>query len=342
MMVQSGFFDLQERYRKLSELGDPLEALAVAVNFEHFRPTLNKMQEKQRKSNAGRKPFDPLLMFKVLVLQSLYNLGDDQTEFQIRDRFSFLRFLGLTPEGKIPDAKTIWFFRETLKEQGLMERLFARFDAELTERGYAAKQGMVIDARIVEAPKQRNSRAENELIQKGLMPAAWRDEPAKQRQKDLEARWTKKHGRSYYGYKNHVNVDVKHKLIRRYQASSAEVHDSQKLEALLDPCNTRQSAWADSAYRSQDSDALLRGRWIVNRIHYRSWHGAGLPEWQKETNRRRSKIRARVEHVFGHQVKSMRMTVVRGIGLARASLKIGLANLVYNMSRLVQLERCTT
>jgi transposase, IS5 family len=342
MMLQSGFFDLQERYRKLSELGDPLEAIEAVVDWEGFRTTLAKVHAKDRKSNAGRRPFDSLLMFKVLVLQSLYNLGDDQTEFQIRDRFSFLRFLRLTPEGKIPDAKTIWLFREALKEKGLIEKLFARFDAALTERGYAAQKGMVIDARIVEAPKQRNSREENELIKQGLMPADWQKVPAKCRQKDLDARWTKKHGRSYYGYKNHVNVDARHKLIRRYQVSSAEVHDSQKLEALLDPRNTRQSAWADSAYRSRDSNALLKKRSIQNCIHYRAWQDGVLAPWQKETNRRRSKIRARVEHVFGHQVKSMKMTVVRGIGLARASFKIGLANLVYNMSRLAQLERCTT
>lgn len=341
MMRQSGFFDLQERYRKLSELGDPLGTIEAVVDWEGFRTTLAKVHAKDRQSNAGRKPFDAVLMFKVLVLQSLYKLGDDQTEFQVRDRFSFLRFLGLTPEGKIPDAKTIWCFREALKEQGLTGKLFARFDAELTERGYAAQKGMAIDARIVEAPTQHNAREENDLLTHGLMPAAWQKVPAKCRQKDREARWTKQHGRCYYGYKNHVNVDVKHKLIRRYQVSSAEVHDSQMLEVLLDARNTRQSAWADSAYRSQASDALLKKRAIRNRIHYCVWQEGELAPWQKQTNRRRSKTRARVEHVFGHPVTSMRMTVLRGIGLARASLKIGLANLVYHMSRLVQLERGT-
>lgn len=339
MMLQSGFFDLSERYRKLSELGDPLEAIHAVVDWERFRPILRKVLKKDRQSNAGRKPFDVVLMFRVLVLQSLYNLGDDQTEFQIRDRFSFLRFLGLTPEGRVPDAKTIWLFREALKEKGLIDKLFAEFDALLTEQGYCARKGMVIDARIVEAPKQRNTREENGLIKQGLMPADWQDDPAKMRQKDLEARWTKKHGRNYFGYKNHVNVDVQHKLIRRYRVSSAEVHDSQKLRALLDPRNSNQTVWADSAYRSQEIDTVLQDQGILNRIHYRAWRDGDLAPWQKDTNRRRSQIRARVEHVFGHQVKSMKMTVLRGIGLARASVKIGLANLVYNMSRLVHLER---
>ena len=218
MMLQSGFFDLSERYRKLSELGDPLEAIHAVVDWERFRPILRKVRKRDRQSNAGRKPFDVVPMFRVLVLQSLYNLGDDQTEFQIRDRFSFLRFLGLTPEGRVPDAKTIWLFREALKEKGLIDKLFAEFDATLAEQGYCARKGMVIDARIVEAPKQRNTREENGLIKQGLMPADWQDDPAKMRQKDLEARWTKKHGRNYFGYKNHVNVDVKHKLIERAAA----------------------------------------------------------------------------------------------------------------------------
>lgn len=171
MMLQSGFFDLSERYRKLSELGDPLEAINAVVDWEGFRKILAKVHAKDRRSNAGRKPFDVVLMFKVLVLQSLYNLGDDQTEFQIRDRFSFQRFLGLTPEGKIPDAKTLWLFRETLKERALIGKLFAQFDADLNERGYCAQKGMVVDARIVEAPKQRNTRDENAVIKEGLVPA---------------------------------------------------------------------------------------------------------------------------------------------------------------------------
>jgi IS5 family transposase len=191
----------------------------------------------------------------------------------------FLRFLGLTPEGKIPDAKTIWLFREALKEKGWVDKLFAELDAAFTERGFRAQKGMVIDARIVEVPKQRNSRKDHDLIKEGLMPADWRDEPAKARQKDLDARWTKKHGKSYYGYKNHVNVDVKHKLIRRYQVSPADVHDSQKLKALLDPGNTLKTVWADSAYRSRESDTLLKKRAMVNRIHYRAWRDGELAAW---------------------------------------------------------------
>ena len=106
-MAQPGFFDLDIRYESISKLGDPLEVLDQAIQLETFRPVLSKALRKFRKSNAGRKPYDSVFMFKILVLQSLYNLSDDQTEFQIKDRLSFMRFLGLDFEDTVPDAKTL-------------------------------------------------------------------------------------------------------------------------------------------------------------------------------------------------------------------------------------------
>ena len=106
--------------------------------------------------------------------------------------------------------------------------------------------GQIIDASIVAVPKQRNSREENARIKAGETPAGWEDKPAKRRQKDVEARWTKKHGKSHYGYKNHVNVDRRHKLVRRYHVSDAAEHDSQVLDDILDGDNTALGVWADS------------------------------------------------------------------------------------------------
>lgn len=117
-MKQSGLFDMEFRMRKIDSNGDPLKRLNELVDWELFRPVLQKIREKKRKSNAGRKPFDVVLMFKILILQSLYNLSDDATEAQILDRLSFMRFLGLSIGDRVPDAKTIWLFREELKKQG--------------------------------------------------------------------------------------------------------------------------------------------------------------------------------------------------------------------------------
>ncbi len=338
-MLQSGFFDLQDRFGKLDQLGDPLKALNEVIDWSVFEPILAKGLMKERKSNAGRPAFEARLMFKVLILQSLYNLADGQTEFQIRDRFTFLRFLGLTPESRIPDEKTIWAFRESVKTQGLYDELFQTFARFLERQGLTAQRGTVIDARIVEVPKQRNTRGENATIKEGLTPADWEKQPAKKAQKDIEARWTQKHNKNYYGYKNHIAIDVKHKFIRRYDVTVASVHDSQCFEQLLDGRNSDRTVYADSAYRSDEHERRLKRRRFTSRVHHRPWKDQMLSPRQQKENRARSRIRARVEHVFGHQVKAMRQTVVRGIGLARIRTRIALANLAYNMSRLVQLQR---
>jgi len=294
-----------------------------------------------RKSNAGRKPYDAVLMFKILVLQTLYNLSDDQLEYLIRDRLSFMRFLGLGLEDAVPDATTVWLFREALATAGLIEKLFASFNHHLEAKGYIARGGQIVDATIVSAPKQRNSRDENEAIKSGGTPAGWEKKPAKNAQKDKDARWTKKHGRSYYGYKNHVGIDAKHKFVRRFAATDASVHDSQKLDDMLDRSNTSSDVWADSAYRSAEIEAKLKAEGYKSRIHRRAHRNHPLSERETAANTTRSRIRARVEHVFGHQENSMGRKFVRTIGIARATVKIGMMNLVYNMRRLVQLERMT-
>jgi IS5 family transposase len=192
----------------------------------------------------------------------------------------------------------------------------------------------------VSAPVQRNSRAENKAIKDGDPPVAWT--PNKKAQKDVDARWTKEHGKSYLGYKNHVNIDRKHKLMRRYTVTNAAVHDSQTLDALLDPHNPASNVWADTAYRSKETEEKLAQNGLRSRIHRRASRGKPLSQRAQEANRTRSKGRARVEPVFGHQHTRMGGTIVRTIGLVRAKAKIGLMNLVYNISRFAFLERTAT
>ena len=136
-MPQPGFFDLDERFAKLDGIGDPLLKIRAVVDWEGFRPILEAAQAKPRQSAAGRKAFDAVLMFRILVLQQLYNLSDDQTEYQIRDRYSFGRFLDLTPEDVVPDAKTLWRYRESLKSAAVFDQLFAELTHhESASRGY--------------------------------------------------------------------------------------------------------------------------------------------------------------------------------------------------------------
>jgi IS5 family transposase len=337
-----GLFDIAERANKLTQMGDPLVGLNDRIDWEAFRKDLSLVHEKDRKSNAGAKPIDVVLMFKVLVLQQLHNLSDDRIEYQIRDRLSFMRFLGLQLEDRVPDAKTVWLFREQLKNKGLVTALFGRFHEQLAAQGYVAKSGQMIDATFIEVPRQRNTREENDQIKADETPADWQkpESKAKLRQKDVDARWTKKNDERHYGYKNHINVDQANKLIQHYVVTDAAVHDSQAFEYLLDETvqedGGKRTVYADSAYRSQEKEAQLAAAGITSQICEKGMRNCPLTETQKTANRAKSKVRARVEHVFGAQAH-MGGHIVRTIGAARAWVKIGMMNLVYNMVRLGQL-----
>ena len=329
--MQPGLFDWQNRFEKLNKNGDPLVKLNTVIQWESFREALGNVRVREKKSNAGAKPYDVVLMFKVLILQSLYNLSDEAIEYQILDRLSFMRFLGLRLGSRVPDAKTIWLFREQLTEAGLAEELFRQFEAVLEESGFAAKKGQIIDASIVQAPKQRNSREENAQIKQGEIPQDW--EEAKRSQKDIDARWVKKNARSYYGYKNHVNVDVKYKLIRTYAVTDASVHDSNVFDELLEETNTSADVYADSAYRSEESIELLKKRGFREHLQRKGCKNRTLTKREQQGNKTRAKIRCRIEHVFGVMAMMAGSLVVRTIGIIRARAKIGLRNLAYNINR---------
>lgn len=346
-MTTSDHSALTRRYESLDQKRDPLVALNEMIPWESFRPRLRSALEEAgaraipglRKSAAGRKPWDEVLMFKVLVLQALHNLSDDHVEFLILDRLTFMRFLGLGQEDKAPDSRTVWLYREALTKTGAIEALFDGFDACLNQNGYRAMGGQIIDATLVPVPRNHNTREENAAIRADEVPEAWRNNPAKRRQKDLDARWTKKHGQPHYGYKTHVNVDRRHKLVRRYTVTDAARSDGRELDAVLDPANTARDVWADSAYRSAETEEKLAGRHFRSRIHRRAWRNRPLTAREKKGNTTRSRVRARVEHVFGHMVTSMGGKLVRVIGVARVRVKIGMRNLAYNMRRFVCLER---
>ena len=244
-MKQASFFEVDDRYKKLNEK-DPLVNLNKLIRWEEFRVTLNEIREKERKSTAGRKPYDIVVMFKVLVLQHLYNVSDDQIEYQIRDRYTFCRFLGFTPSDKVPDAKTIWLFRGQLVKYDLMKPLFYNFNEQLNAQGYQAQKGQIVDASFVDVPRQRNNREENKQIKAGEEPARFTENQPVGSQKDTDARWTKKNNEVHFGYKDHATVDNAHKLIREYKVTSAEVHDSKVFEEILTE-NSSKDVWADSA-----------------------------------------------------------------------------------------------
>jgi len=329
-------FSFQFHLRKIDQNGDPLVKINQFVNWELFRADLEAARQQarthERKSKAGRPPFDVVLLFKMLVLQSLYNLSDDATEQQSLDRLSFQRFLGLKIGDTVPDAKTLWAFKELLQPGDLAKTLFLRFDAFLRENGFEAQQGQIIDASIVRVRTRRDTPEVNEQVKAGdgENVKEWSDNT--RRQKDIDARWTKKNGKSYFGYKDHEDVDVKHKLIRQYEITPASTHDSQVYEPLVTE-NTEPEEYADSAYRSEARLAERVAAGKVPHFQEKGARGHPLTEEQKRSNRERSRVRSRVEHVFGAKLQRAGNLLLRTVGLLRARVKLGLRNLSYNLER---------
>ncbi len=360
MVGQPGFFDVEDRLKRLSDLGDQLEAFSAAVDFEIFRPRLDEALTYSDGAKGGRPPLDAVMMFKVLVIQAANNLSDERAEYLVNDRLSFMRFLGLGLGDRVPDARTIWLFRERLTRAGLdgkpaIEVLFGRFDEALRAAGYIAMSGLIVDATLVAAPRQRNTTAEKAEIKAGRIPAEWQARPAKLRHKDRDARWTVKFTKAkpagdgtvpavdlaipVFGYQSHVGIDRGFGLIRTWKATDAAAYEGRVLrEGLLDKTNTAGTVWADAAYRSKTNEGYMAANGFVSRVHRKKPPGRPMPVRTARANGAKSKVRARIEHVFAEQ-KSRMGLFIRTVGIDRARIKIGLANLVYNVKRLIVLER---
>jgi IS5 family transposase len=294
-------------------------------------------------------------MFKILVIAAMDNLSDERAEFLINDRMSFMRFLGLALADRVPDARTIWLFREKLTKAGAIEALFERFDAALRASGYIATSGQIVDATLVAVPRQRNTDEEKKAIKEGLIPQNWKDKPAKLRQKDRDARWTVKFTKAkpkedssappvdlaipVFGYQNHISIDRGFGFIRKWAATDAATYEGARLrEGLLDRSNTASGVWADTAYRSAANEAFMEKNGFVSHVHRKKPKGRLMPEAVRRANAAKSKVRSRIEHVFAEEKDRMGL-FIRTIGIARARVKISMANLVYNFKRLLFLQR---
>lgn len=337
-MKQYNFLDEDNRLHRLSEIGDPLEKVTNLIDWGIFRDILEKIFDKER-GIGGRKPWNYVLMFKILLLQSWYSIADDKTEYVINDRLSFQRFLGLSLGDKVPDAKTIWLFRENLIKLGAEKELFTFFRKQLEAQGIITREGSLIDATFVDVPRQRNTRDENEKIKGGKIPDGW-ENPLninKLAQKDIDARWTKKNEETHYGYKDHVKVDKDSKLIVEYIVTDAAVHDSQCIVDIVD--GNDKEIYADSAYTGEELHKKIQEKnpGIKLRIHEKGYRNKPLTAEQKASNNEKSRTRVRVEHVFGHMTNSMGGIFIRCIGIRRAKCAIAFKNLAYNISRYVYL-----
>lgn len=350
-MDPKSLFSLSDHLERLSKDGDPLEVLASTVDFEYFRSWLVEGLRYGYRAKGGRPAFDPVAMFKILIVQAQHNLSDAKMEFMVRDRLSWMRFLGFALGDATPDENTIRHFRNKMTETGTLKRVMKAFDWQLQKKGYMAMSGQIIDASLVPAPKQRNSDDEKEAIKAGKTAAEiWPDQPNKAAQKDVDARWTLKIGGKIryrpdgtalpqialpvFGYKTHIGIDRRFGFIRTSMVTSASAPDGRQLRHLIDKSNTASYVWADTAYRSQSNEKWLDDNMISSCIHRAKPKGKAMPVNIARGNAAKSKIRACVEHVFAHQ-KNRFGLFIRTIGIARAEAKLTLANIAYNFNRLI-------
>jgi IS5 family transposase len=332
---QKSFLSEENRLSRLSEIGDPLERVSNIIDWEIFRTKLEEAFYHDPKGPGGRPPIDRVMMFKIVMLQQWYHIADDMTEYVINDRLSFQRFLGLTLDDRVPDAKTIWAFKERLKESEIDIELFTQFSMLMEQRGVITRTGSMVDASFMEVPRQRNTREENKKIKEGGIPEEWQapENGAKLSQKDMDARWAKKNNETYFGFKDHVKVDQESKMIVCFNVTPANTHDSQSFHGLLDERDN--IVYGDSAFIGAvlHEDILKDFPKIELRINEKGSKNAPLTDEQKESNRIKSRIRARVEHVFGHITQSMGGMFIRSIGIDRAIREAAMKNLAYNIQR---------
>ena len=260
--------------------------------------------------------------------------------FLLLDRTTFKPFVGLRNVDQAPDQKTLWKYRDMLAKAGCIEELVAVFKEQLEVHGYELQTGTIVDSSLVQCNRQRNTREENALVKGGDVPADWEENPATLRPKDVDARWVKKNGVRYFGSKNPLAVDRATKLITNWAVTSANVHDSQVFEVLLEthPPNGHE-VYADRAYRSEEGIASLGAKKFKPRIIHKARRGKPLNSRQKILNHGYSKVRCRVEHVFGSIRNDMSNRSLLCLGQGRARVRIGLTNLCSNIRRFSYLER---
>jgi IS5 family transposase len=347
IMRQLQLFGAETQLERLKELGDPLIKINELIDWEMFRRPIETAIRKDM-SKGGRPPYDVVTMYKITMLQQWYGLSDMGIEYQINDRFSFLRFLGLEVGDKVPDGNTIWDFKEALKDTGVDRKLFDLFNEMLEERDIVTHRGSIVDASFVTVPKRHTTKKDNEHLKAGEdledLPVRCEERLAKGEIKDVgnvtaqidtDARWTKKNNESFFGYKDHVKCDSDSKIITDFSVTDASVHDSQEFVGLIDENDN--DVKADSGYVGESFEDEILKKYPHIRLYVcaRAYRNTPLTDGDKAKNREISHTRARIEHIFGYMTRFMAGITSRVHGLERVKRDVTAKNLAYNLRRYV-------
>ncbi|MGG1951131.1 IS5 family transposase [Ralstonia solanacearum] len=336
----------EQRISKLQSYVATLARMAELVDFLAIAASVDATCPRPDRSRGGRRPYPTEIMVRMVFLQALYNLSDEECEHQVLDRRSFQCFCMLDGVLHIPDARTLWAFKHRLAQGGLGARaIFDAVSQQLQQHGYIARGGQIVDASIVTAPTTRIKDEERQAINQGNTPEGW--SAKRMAHTDQDARWTKKHGKSFYGYKLHANVDARYKLVRRLKISAANIDDGQTLADVLDPSNTCSRVLADRGYDSGANRDLLEEHHLKDRIARRTQAGKAPGTRLKARNRAINRTRgpggtrlcrlastrrqdracahAGAQHVGHHaQMRGLQRQTPRLAGCARSGMRAGM------------------
>jgi len=276
---------------------------------------------------AGEKAWPPLMMFKILLLQSWYNLSDPACEKQLARDLLFRRFIELSLTESVPDHSTIWRFRNTLNKSGLLQTLLDNINLQLNTKGLIIKTGeaSIIDASVIQAKNNRpNKNAKGENTQ------------------DTEASYNVKTAsdgkrKTTYGFKAHLNVD-EDGFIKSQVLTTGSLHDSQVFEQLL--TGNEKALYSDSAYKSEKHDLLLKEQNIQNQVLHRAYRNSPLTEEQKQHNRFASQVRYVVERTFGVLKKYYGLGQARYMGIEKNQARLTMICIAHNLKRAVNIQKC--
>jgi IS5 family transposase len=270
----------------------------------------------------GAPGYPPIAMFKISLLQQWYGLSDPAAEEAIADRLSFRRFCGFPLDQKTPDHMSIWRFRQKLVELDLQDKLLAELNRQLGGRGLLIKRGTLVDATIMSAAVAKPDYDEGQVSER-----------------DPDAGFTQKHGKTYFGYKAHLAGDEESGLIRQAEMSSADLHDSQMGAGLIQ--GDEAAYYADKAYDSQALRDELKKRGIKDRIAYKARRGKKQPNWQKWMNKLAASVRAGIERTNATMKNWYGMDRVRYIGLGRNHCHLQLVACAMNVKRALVLIKAS-
>ena len=303
------FADICERPLKITRTATFLKRMESLLNLDFTE----NLHESLHDSAVGRAPYSTKLLFKILLLQQWYGLSDCEAEEQIYERQSFQEFLELGKEDPIPDESTIGKFRNKLIDNMTDITFFEEVSRQLESHGVEWKSGASVDATIVETPKGRKRKDGTST-------------------RDTDASFTKKHSRSYHGYKHTTNTGTNGKYIKDTFTSTAKDHDSIHLDKVID--GTEETLFADSGYASKELKKQFRKEGRFFGIINRAYRNHPLSRSQKKVNHKRSGVRCRTEHPYA-EIKIRMFFKARYKGLRKNSWHFRMTAAAYNLKRFV-------